>query len=91
MIEVEQVKPEAESKIDKTIAKWSARFVAVPAAALSFVAGLWSWVRDSPTNLTITLIITGCSIAEACTRNRSTRAVSAACAIAVTLSGRQIK
>jgi hypothetical protein len=63
VIEVEQVKPEAESKIDKTIAKWSARFVAVPAAALSFLAGLWSWVKDSPTNLTITLIITGSAVA----------------------------
>lgn len=63
VVEVEQVKPEQEDTIDKTISKWSARFVAVPAAALSFLGGVWSWLTSSDVRITITLIVAGSTVA----------------------------
>lgn len=63
VVEVEQVKPEQEDAIDRTITKWSSRFVAVPAAFLSFLAGVWSWLTASDVRITLTLIIAGSVVA----------------------------
>jgi hypothetical protein len=62
VVEVESVTAQ-ESPIDKTISKWSSRFVAIPAAVLSFLGGAWTWITNSPTDLTITLIIAGSAVA----------------------------
>lgn len=63
VIEVEAVTAEPESQIDKTLNKWSARFVAVPTAVLTFAGGLWSSLTSSPEGVTITLIVGGLVIA----------------------------
>ncbi len=62
-IEVATVSAEPQGSIDTTINKWSSRFVAIPAAALTFLGGVGSWVTESPAQLTVTLVIAGCAIA----------------------------
>jgi putative chitinase len=63
VVEVEQVKPETESKIDTTINKWSSRFVAVPAVVFTFFGSIWAWITSSPVELIITLVVLGGVIA----------------------------
>lgn len=62
-IEVEKVVAEPESKIDTTITKWSSRFVAIPAAALTGLGAVGSWLTSTPEGITVTLIIAGSVIA----------------------------
>lgn len=62
VIQVESVTAETESKIDTTLNKWSSRWAAIPAAGLTFLASVWSFLTSSPAMITITLIVTSGAI-----------------------------